>query len=218
MDRFYWEKTITSQGFHPLVGIDEAGRGPLAGPVVAAAVQFPAEWFEKGLPDCLHSLDDSKKLTAKKRQALYNFLTSHQGIRFRISQVESKQIDQINILKATHSAMRNTITAFDGPKVQHALIDGLPVKGLPCTQTAIVKGDTKSFTIAAASIIAKVYRDALMERWDEAYPQYGFAKHKGYATKAHRQAILHHGPCAIHRRSFLTNLQSAQTSFEFESP
>ena len=91
MDRFYWEKTITSQGFYPLVGMDEAGRGPLAGPVVAAAVQFPAEWFEKGLPDCLHSLDDSKKLTAKKRQALYDFLTSHQGIRFRISQVESKQ-------------------------------------------------------------------------------------------------------------------------------
>ncbi|MGA0407225.1 MAG: ribonuclease HII [Limisphaerales bacterium] len=217
MDRFEWEKKLTGQGIATLIGIDEAGRGPLAGPVVAAAVHFPAIWYEKGLPDSLHAVHDSKQVGALRRQKLYKELTQHPQVRCRIAEVDAPIIDQINILKATHKAMSMTTENWEEPVPEHALVDGLPVKGLRCPHTALVKGDARSFSVAAASILAKVHRDHIMLQWDAMYPVYGFARHKGYATVEHRRAILEHGPCPIHRRTFLGKLLAPnQTTFTWD--
>ena len=183
-----------------LAGVDEAGRGPLAGPVVAAAAVLPAEWVETGLPESLHRLNDSKKLTEKIREQLFAALHAEPEIHFGIGVIEAIVIDEINILQATPRAMTTALAQLS-PPAAHALVDGLRVPTLAIPQTAIVKGDQKSFSIAAASILAKVTRDRIMREHDIRWPEYAFAKHKGYGTAAHLAALSAHGACSIHRRS-----------------
>jgi len=175
---------------HPCVaGIDEAGRGPLAGPVSAAAAILPSG-FSHDL------LDDSKKITAKRREALYDELTSNNDIIWAHSYADVEEISEINILKATHAAMARAAESLT-TKPDFCLIDGLAVPQFPIASMGIVKGDGKSLSIAAASIIAKVKRDRLMIEYAETYPEYGFEKHKGYGTKLHMEALREHGPCRL---------------------
>jgi ribonuclease HII len=198
---FRFESELLRRGIATIAGVDEAGRGPLAGPVVAAAVVFPADWFRRGLPEVLRGVNDSKKLSAGTREVLYAALISFPEICFGIAAVEAPLIDQINILQATHRAM-NLALAKLNPPPQHVLVDGWRVKTLAFPQTPIVSGDALSLSIAAASILAKVTRDRLMVEFDRQYPGYGFSGHKGYATEAHLAALKERGPCPIHRQSF----------------
>jgi ribonuclease HII len=200
-ERFLYERELAARGIRRIAGVDEAGRGPLAGPVFAAAVVFPAEWIAGGLPEPLAQINDSKQLRQSQREALYCQITSRPEIGWAVAQVDAAEIDRINILQATHRAM-NLALAQLKPPPEHVLVDGLAVKTIPFANTAIVKGDALSFSIAAASILAKVCRDRLMVELDSRYPGYGFAEHKGYGTPAHLAAIQKLGPCAIHRRSF----------------
>jgi len=200
---FEHERALQGQGIFFVAGVDEAGRGPLAGPVVAAAVIFPPS------SDLLPGLDDSKKLTARQRNLLYECLTQSPGVLWAVSIQEPEIIDRINILQATHRAMREaTLALSQAPG--HVLIDGLPVPNFPLPHTALVKGDGRSQSIAAASVIAKVTRDRLMEEMDVIYPQYGFRRHKGYGTAAHLAALQEHGPCLHHRRSFAPVAQAVR--------
>jgi ribonuclease HII len=199
--RFKHEIELLERGVTCIAGVDEAGRGPLAGPVFAAAVIFPVEWIVKGLPKPLRKVNDSKQLTLRERELLYVELTRASEVRFGIAQVEVSLIDQINILQASHRAM-NLALAQLNPPPQHALVDGLRVKSLTFPHTAIVSGDALSYSIAAASILAKVSRDQLMVELDGQYPGYGFAEHKGYGTPGHVEAIKRLGACPIHRQSF----------------
>jgi ribonuclease HII len=199
--RFRHEFALLEQGLTQVAGVDEAGRGPLAGPVFAAAVIFPAEWISKGLPKPLKKVNDSKQLTPELREILFVEITSRPEVKFGIAQVPEQMIDQINILQATHRAMNLALDQLD-PAPQHVLVDGLPVKSMQWPQTAIVSGDALSYSIAAASILAKVSRDRLMIQLDGQYPGYGFAAHKGYGTPEHVAAIKTRGPCPIHRQSF----------------
>ena len=189
-----YEKNLRAQGIHGIAGIDEAGRGPLAGPVVCAAVILPH-------PIDLPGLDDSKKLTPRRRESLYSKITGNPAIRWSVVHITSEEIDRLNILRATHAGMRRAWEKLD-PRPAHALIDGLPVPDFPCPQTALVGGDGLSLSIAAASVIAKVERDRAMLEYDRLYPEYGFAKHKGYPTAEHFAKLREHGPCPIHRKSF----------------
>jgi len=200
-DRFAFERELWGRGLTRLAGVDEAGRGPLAGPVVAAAVCLPPGWLTHGLPEALEGLNDSKQLTPVRREAFFAVLTIHPEVRFGIAQVESDRIDEINILQATHLAMNLALEELDPPP-QHALVDGRPVKTLRLGHTALVKGDSRSYSIAAASVLAKVTRDRLMLEYDRQFPVYGFAEHKGYGTPQHLAALAEHGPSPIHRRSF----------------
>lgn len=200
-DRFEFEKALRQQGIRRIVGVDEAGRGPLAGPVVAAAVVLPEEWIEQGLPADIAALNDSKQLTANQRERFFTYLTNAPGVQFGIAQVDAATIDRINILQATHQAMNEALAQLQPPP-EHALVDGLAVKSLRFPQTPLVKGDARSFSIAAASVLAKVTRDRWMIASDQEYPGYGFAVHKGYGTARHLAAIARYGPCPIHRRSF----------------
>src|SRR5436190_1073142 len=168
------ERRLRAVGCVRIAGIDEAGRGPLAGPVVAAVAVLP-ERFRHA------SLDDSKKLSAEKRECIYAELTAHPRISWAVAVVEHEEIDRINILRATHEAMRRAVAALTEPP-DHVLIDGLPVRPFPIAQTALVGGDALSFSIAAASVIAKVTRDRLMVEMDTRHPGYDFAQHKGYGT------------------------------------
>jgi ribonuclease HII len=199
--RFSFELALVEQGRTRIAGVDEAGRGPLAGPVFAAAVIFPSQWIVNGLPKPLHAVNDSKQLSPDQRESLFAELTSRPEILFAIAQVPEQMIDQINILQATHRAMNLALAQFN-PAPQHVLVDGLRVKTMPWPQTAIVSGDALSYSIAAASILAKVSRDRLMIQLDGQYPGYGFAEHKGYGTPEHLAAIQARGPCPIHRQSF----------------
>ena len=188
------ERRLRETGCRIVVGIDEAGRGPLAGPVVAAAVVLP-EGFA-------HSwLNDSKKLSSARRARVCGELTSDPAVLWACAVIEPAEIDRINILRATHEAMRRAFAAL-GPRPDHALIDGLPVHPFPAPQTALVEGDTLSLSVAAASVIAKVTRDRLMVEYDARYPAYGFASHKGYPTSRHLAILARDGPCPIHRYSF----------------
>ncbi len=196
-----YEQACYAEGFHLAAGIDEAGRGPLAGPVVACALVLPYE----RLTDCfLYEVNDSKKLSPKKREMLCQQILEH-ALSVSVAEVDWATIDHINILKATHLAMEKALLGLDvTPGV--ALVDGYAVPTLPLPQKAIVQGDAKSVTIAAASIVAKVKRDAMMQHFHEQYPQYGFNQHKGYCTKAHVAAIKAYGPCPIHRKTFLKRI------------
>ncbi|EFJ30218.1 ribonuclease H11, partial [Selaginella moellendorffii] len=185
---------------HRVIGVDEAGRGPLAGPVVAAACIIPEDVDIQGI-------DDSKKLTAEKREQLYSQITSTPGVRFSICVVDAPRIDEINILQATMEAMETCVEELTGNGRDHPpyiLIDGNRIPGGLSGKHArsVVKGDAESHVIAAASILAKVTRDRLMEDYDKRWPLYGFKDHKGYGTASHTAALLKHGPCDIHRRSF----------------
>jgi len=211
-DRLVYERKLLKDGVRRMAGIDEAGRGPLAGPVVAAAVVLPSDWIENGLPEALAGLNDSKQLSEKKRELLFAALQTFPEIDSAVIAVEPEEIDRINILEATHAGMNLCLERLTSP-AEHALVDGKPVKNLIRPQTAIVKGDSLSFSIAAASIMAKVTRDRQMVEYDQQYPEYGFAGHKGYGTKRHMAAIAEHGPCPIHRMSFAPMKPSSQ--FEF---
>lgn len=188
------EAAAAERGFQAICGIDEAGRGPLAGPVCAAAVILPFGCTIEGL-------NDSKKLTEKKREQLFDTI-QEQALAYAIALVDHETIDRINILEATYLAMQQAVEGLY-PAADYALVDGNRSKGLTIPHQCVVGGDAKSPSIAAASILAKVTRDRLMLEQDALYPAYGFAKHKGYGTKAHYQAILEHGPSPIHRMTFL---------------
>ena len=188
------EHRLTGSGYSIIAGIDEAGRGPLAGSVFASAVVLPRGFIPQGI-------NDSKKLTPRVRERLHQQLTSEPDVLWAVAKKTASEIDLLNILRATHAAMRAAWELIE-PRPDHVLIDGLPVPQFPCPQTALVGGDAISLSIAAASIIAKVERDREMEEMDRLYPEYGFAKHKGYPTAEHFAKLRLHGPCPIHRRSF----------------
>lgn len=190
----HFEQEARENGFSAVCGIDEAGRGPLAGPVVAAAVVLPAGYGLAGLTD-------SKQLTAKKREKLFDALMADDRVQKSIASATAAEIDEHNILRATHLAMARAAQGLPQTP-DFALIDGLPVPHFPLPSKSIVKGDSRSLSIAAASILAKVTRDRLMAELDTRYPAYGFAKHAGYGTAAHLAALRAHGPCPEHRRSF----------------
>jgi ribonuclease HII len=200
-NRLSHERELWQKGSALVAGVDEAGCGPLAGPVVAAAVVFPATWLETGLCSKLRGLNDSKQISEEQREKFFQVLTSHAEIRYAISTVEVEMIDQINIRQAAWRAMNLALDQIQ-PRPEHVLVDGLKIKWLPYPQTALVQGDAKSYSIAAASVLAKVTRDRLMRDYDRQFPGYGFAEHKGYATPKHYAAIQQLGACAIHRRSF----------------
>ena len=199
--RLGFERELWQRGTFNVAGVDEAGCGPLAGPVVAAAVLFPCSWLETGLHTRLRGLNDSKQLTEEDRERYFLIITTHPEISYGIGVVDVETIDQINILQAAHRAMNVALDQLR-PPAQHVLVDGRPVKSLKVPHTPIVKGDCKSYSIAAASVLAKVTRDRLMIELDRQHPGYGFAEHKGYSTPQHLAALRQLGPCAIHRRSF----------------
>lgn len=188
------EKDLRTQGYKHIAGIDEVGRGPLAGPVVAAACILPEKLFIKGI-------NDSKKITQEVRERIYDTLTSHIDVIYSIAIVEAKIIDQINIHQASLLAMKQAIQKLI-VQPEFLLFDGAqhPLMSIPFA--AIPKGDALCVSIAAASIIAKVTRDRIMDDYHKKYPHYGFHLHKGYGTEKHRKALIEHGPCDIHRRSF----------------
>ena len=188
IERKYWKN-----GFSLIAGVDEAGRGPLAGPVVAAAVVFPEEVW-------VHGVDDSKKLTARRREELVDVVLGC-ALSVGVSIIPHDVIDELNIYQATMCAMADAVAKLQ-PAPQHLLIDGPRYNGASVPYTAIIEGDAQCFSIAAASIVAKVTRDRLMVELHEQYPQYGFEKHKGYGTPEHLAALRKYGPCEIHRRSF----------------
>ena len=183
--------------FSYICGIDEAGRGPLAGPVVAGAVVLPK--------DCrILYVNDSKKLSEKKREMLYDVILN-EAVSVGVGIVSPERIDEINILNATYEAMREAINNLT-VKPDILLNDAVTIPGVDIEQVPIIKGDAKSLSIASASIIAKVTRDRLMYHYDELYPEYGFAKHKGYGTKLHTDVLKEIGPCPIHRKTFITKI------------
>lgn len=198
MPDFSYENEAVKNGYKLVCGVDEAGRGPLAGPVCAAAVILPF--------DCeIEGLNDSKKISEKKREALYDVIIE-KAIAFSVAYGTLQEIEEYNILEATYIAMNRAVDGLE-IKPDYALIDGNRIpKGIKIPCQTIVKGDSKSCSISAASILAKVTRDRLMLEYDKKYPQYLFAKHKGYGTKAHYDAIKQHGVCEIHRLSFLKNV------------
>jgi len=194
----------TSGGCTYIAGVDEVGRGPLAGPVVTAAVILPADFDIPGI-------DDSKKLTEKKREALFPVIKEH-ALAYGIGMADHKRIDEINILEATKEAMAQAVENAAvmlrekcGEEIQHVLFDAMKLDTVPLPQTSVIKGDAKSLSIAAASVIAKVTRDRMMVEYAEQYPDYAFEKNKGYGTKAHYEGLEKAGPCEIHRMTFLKN-------------
>ncbi|MBQ2738587.1 MAG: ribonuclease HII [Clostridia bacterium] len=188
------EKKYMQEGFRFVCGCDEAGRGPLCGPVVAAAVILPEDAEIEGL-------NDSKKLTEKRRERLFDII-KEKAVAYAICEASPAEIDEINILNASMLAMKRAIEAL-GVKADLALIDGNCTRGIPIPSLAVVSGDAKCSSIAAASILAKVTRDRLCLEHDRLYPEYGIAKHKGYPTKVHMDAVRAHGPSPIHRLTFL---------------
>ena len=194
------EKELYQKGFQTIAGIDEAGRGPLAGPVVVAGVIMPKDSMIEGV-------NDSKKVSEKKREKLYDLILE-EAISYSVAVIGQDYIDDINILNATKQGVSTVVEELN-VRPDLILVDALThidTKGIP--YDSIIKGDAKCYCIAAASILAKVTRDRIMRQWDEIYPQYGFAKHKGYGTAAHIAAIKEYGLCPIHRRSFTKNFVS----------
>lgn len=194
MPSFEYEERRYAEGFLAVCGCDEAGRGPLCGPVVAAAVILP-----KGLE--IDGLNDSKKLSEKKREALFEVIRE-KALAYAIAEASPEEIDEINILNASMLAMRRAVEALP-IKADFALIDGNCSRGFDIPTETVVKGDAKSYSIAAASILAKVTRDRQCKELDRAYPEYGIAKHKGYPTKDHMDAVRKYGPAPIYRKTFL---------------
>ena len=191
------ELELYNQGYKFICGIDEAGRGPLAGPVVVAAVIMPKDSFIEGV-------NDSKKVSEKKREKLYDEIISN-CVSYAVGIIDQNKIDEINILEATRLGVKESVEQLE-QKPDIILVDALTkidTGGVP--YNSIIKGDAKEYSIACASIIAKVTRDRIMREWDEVYPIYGFAKHKGYGTAEHIRIIKENGPCIIHRKSFIKN-------------
>ena len=190
---YKYENEAAKAGFELVAGVDEAGRGPLAGPVSVAAVILPRDCF-------IPHLNDSKKLSAKVRDELYDII-KEKALAVSSVLIDAQTIDRVNIYQATMNGMYDAIFGLE-KEPQQVLIDAVELANLPMPSLSIIKGDAKSASIAAASIIAKVTRDRLMEQYDELYPQYGFARHKGYGTAEHIAALRQYGPCPIHRLSF----------------
>lgn len=197
-----FEENLYKEGYHLICGIDEAGRGPLAGPVVVGAAVMKRD-------SMLEWVNDSKKVTEKRRELLYDYITQ-QAIAWGVGIVSEDEIDRVNILNATkeglHIAMGQIIEKLQNRKPDIVIVDALKeidTYGVP--YESIIKGDATCYSISCASIIAKVTRDRIMKEWDEVYPQYGFAKHKGYGTASHIAAIKEYGPCKIHRKTFITH-------------
>lgn len=197
MDWFLNENELIEQGYKSICGVDEAGRGPLAGPVCAAAVILKTN-------DIIEGVNDSKKLTEKKREKLYDVI-KERAVSYSIAFATVEEIEELNILNATMLAMKRAVEGLSVP-ADYAIIDGnkTPKLEIPCNY--VIKGDAKSMSIASASILAKVTRDRLLLEYAEQYPEYQFEKHKGYGTKAHREALLEYGPCPVHRPSFLKKI------------
>lgn len=195
------ERRAWDTGYARVAGVDEAGRGPLAGPVVAAAVVFERAFVEREAGALFHGLTDSKQLSPARRERFFELLHQQAAVRLACGQADVAEIDALNILRATHLAMARALSALR-PAAEFALVDGLPVTGLPCPSLAIVQGDARSLSIAAASVVAKVTRDRLMRDLDRTCPGYGFAEHKGYGTAAHLAALRRLGPTPHHRRTF----------------
>ncbi len=193
LNLFAFEEAARQRGSQRIAGVDEVGRGPLAGPVVAVAVVLPPGF---SLP-----VADSKALTATTRERLAEAMQADPGVEIGFGVVDARGIDELNILRATHAAMRQALLSL--PRLpDYALVDGLRVPGLPVPAEFLVKGDARSASIAAASIVAKVHRDHFMDEQDVAWPGYGFARNKGYGTPEHLDALRRQGPCPLHRRSF----------------
>ena len=201
MDKLTYERELFQKGFKYICGVDEVGRGPLAGPVVCAAVIMP-------LDDIIEGVDDSKKLSAKKREILAAKIQK-KAIACHISLIEPQIIDEINILEATKLCMKNAVEGLE-ISPDYVLTDGNMVLDIAIPQQSIVKGDAKSYLIGAASIIAKVYRDSLMDELAVTYPQYDFKSNKGYGTKKHIQGIIDAGICPVHRKTFVKKWYSEQ--------
>lgn len=193
MDKLFYERQLLAEGYAAVCGVDEVGRGPLAGPVVCAAVIMPQNAVIEGV-------DDSKKLSAKKREAL-DVLIRQNAIAYAICRIEPQVIDEINILEATRLCMKNAVESL-AVSPGFVLTDGNMTLDISIPQRSLIKGDSLCYSIGAASIIAKVYRDKIMDEYALTYPQYGFEKNKGYGTAAHIAAIKEAGICPIHRRSF----------------
>ena len=198
MNWIEYEQSAKLKGYKAICGVDEAGRGPLAGPVCAAAVILPPNTIIDGV-------NDSKKLTEKKREALFDVI-KETAVSYSIAYASVEEIESINILNATMLAMKRAVEGLD-VKADYAMIDGNKMPPLDIDGETIVKGDAKSMSIACASILAKVSRDRLLYEYAKEYPQYQFDKHKGYGTAAHREAILEYGPCPYHRMSFLKKIK-----------
>ena len=195
MPDLFFEKKLVESGYKYIAGVDEAGRGPLAGPVVAAAVILPEEFSS-------NQLNDSKKLSSSKREKIYNELMNVDSkVISAFAVIDEVVIDKINILRATHMAMAQASSNLS-IEPSFVIIDGMPIKDFPFNNESIIKGDSKSLSIAAASVIAKVERDRIMLNYSKEYPEYKFEKHKGYGTKLHLDALKKFGPCKIHRKSF----------------
>ena len=201
IDMSVYEKQLYAGGITTVAGVDEVGRGPLAGPVLAACAVLPADWDIPGL-------DDSKKLSEKKRNEMFQII-SDRALAIGIGMADNNTIDEINILNATRQAMRQAVAEAEkqlGEAIGHILVDAVTIDGIDNEQTAIIKGDAKSISIAAASIIAKVTRDNMMKEYALEYPHYAFDSNKGYGTKAHYQGINEHGITPIHRKTFLKGI------------
>lgn len=197
MDWLLYENAAYEKGYQYVCGVDEAGRGPLAGPVCAAAVILP-----KGM--IIEGVNDSKKLSEKKREALFDVICSS-ALAYSIAFAEVEEIEEVNILRATMNTMKRAVEGLN-IKADFAYIDGNTMPPVDIDGECIVKGDAKSMSVACASILAKVSRDRLMLKYAEMYPRYSFEKHKGYGTKVHVEALKEYGPCPIHRMSFLTKI------------
>ena len=197
MNWLEFEQEAINKGYHRVCGVDEAGRGPLVGPVCAAAVILPENTIIEGV-------DDSKKLSEKKREALFGVIKA-EAVSYSIAYASVEEIESMNILNATMLAMKRAVEGLD-VKADYAMIDGNRLPDLCIDSEFIIKGDAKSMSIACASILAKVSRDRLLYKYAEEYPMYGFDKHKGYGTKAHTAAIKEFGPCPYHRMSFLKKI------------
>ncbi len=197
IDWLFYEKAAYKNGYINVCGVDEAGRGPLAGPVCAAAVILPANTIIEGV-------NDSKKLSEKKREILFEII-KEKAVSYRIAFASVDEIEEVNILNAAMLAMKRAVEGLKIPS-DFAMIDGNKIPDLSIPADCIVKGDAKSMSIASASILAKVSRDRLLYKYAEEFPEYGFDKHKGYGTKAHREALKKYGPCKYHRPSFLKKI------------
>lgn len=194
MDLYKYEKDLWSQGFKNIAGVDEVGRGPLIGPVIAAAVVLPNDFYLEGL-------NDSKKLSEKKRELFYDYIIKN-AIAYSISMIDAEKIDEINIYQASKLAMEEAVNDLNKKvKLDYVLVDAMKLD-IPIQTMPIIKGDSTSISIAAASVLAKVTRDRLMDKLDEKYPDYGFKSHKGYPTKKHLEAIKKHGLIEGYRKSY----------------
>ncbi|MFO7870068.1 MAG: ribonuclease HII [Kiritimatiellia bacterium] len=208
-DLLKFERDYWSRGFTRIAGVDEAGRGPLAGPVVAAAVILNSDLAESQWVGDLSGVTDSKKLSAARRDHFFQVLIRDKSIAIGVGSAAVEEIDSINILRASDLAMCRAVNNLpESPDC--VFVDGSSAADLKCTALPIVGGDSKSLSVAAASIVAKVVRDRYMIEVDGTYPEYGFARHKGYGSKAHVQALLEHGPVDIHRRTFRPVMEASE--------